>query len=214
LPSAAGVDAVALLPDGRAVVADAQHHLRVYSPGSLVLAELEMPVRIMSLRRDQARMLALPSYKGAAAPPLLLDIARYRVIAELAGHIGRVWSARWVAGGHILTAGSDGTARMWDGATGRQLNVFQGGARFLADATLLTDSIVLAGDADGLLRFWDAASGAKLWTMQAHKSAVIGVHVQDGDVITRGFTGEITRWRLPPAEQVIEACRRHPHCAE
>jgi WD40 repeat protein len=124
-----------------------------------------------------------------------------------------VFSARWVAGGRILTAGADGTARLWEGATGQQLGVYRGGARFLADATLLTDGIVIGADAEGLLRFWDGASGARLWTLQAHKSFVVGVHVQDGDVITRGFTGEITRWRLPPAEEVIEACRRHPHCA-
>lgn len=213
LPSAAGVDAVALLPDGRAVVADSQRRLRVHSAGGVVLADLEMPVRMMSLRRKETRMVALPSYTSAAAAPLLLDLESYRVIAELAGHVGVVFSVRWIAGRWILTAGADGTARLWDGATGRPLNVYRGGTRFLADATFLTDGIVVGGDADGLLRFWDAASSAKLWTMQAHKSAVIGVHVQDGDVVTRGFSGEITRWRLPPAEQVIEECSRHPNCA-
>jgi WD40 repeat protein len=214
LPTAASVDAVALLPDGRAIVSDTQRRLRVYGASGIKLADMEMPVRVMSLRGDATRMVALPNFYSAAAPPLLLDLETFRVIAELAGHVGQVFSARWVRGKRILTAGADGTARLWDGATGRLLNMYRGGTRFLSDATLMNDSIVIGGDADGLLRFWDASSGARLWTMQAHKSAVVSVYAEDGDLITRGFTGEITRWRLPPAEQVIEACRRHPHCAE
>jgi hypothetical protein len=42
---------------------------------------------------------------------------------------------------------------------------------------------------------------------------VIGVHVEGEDIVTRGFTGEISRWRLPASDQVIEACGQHIHCA-
>src|SRR5262249_27420428 len=131
-----------------------------------------------------------------AAPPLVIDLDRYHVVAQLEGHVGQVFSVRWVSEGRIVTAGADGTARLWD-ATGRLLQTYRGGSRFLADATLAPEGLVIAGDADGLLRFWDAASGAKLWTLQAHKSAVIRVHVEGEYIVTRGFTGEISRWRLP-----------------
>ncbi len=163
-----------------------------------------------TLRR---RVVALPSYSGNAAPPLLIDLERYRVIGQLEGHVGRVFSARWVSGRRIITAGADATARLWDGTMGRLLQTYHGGSRFLADATLTSDGRVVAGDADGLVRFWDAASGVKLWTLQAHKLAVIGVHLEDGDVVTRGFTGEISRWRLPKPDEVLDACAGHPPCA-
>jgi WD40 repeat protein len=53
-----------------------------------------------------------------------------------------------------LTTGGDGTARLWDGTTGRLRQTYRGGSCFLADATLAPDgSMVVAGDADGLLRF-------------------------------------------------------------
>ena len=175
--------------------------------------DVEMPVRMMSLRRDGDRVVAVPNYNSAAASPLLIDLEGHRVVAELAGHLGLVYSARWVSGKRVLTAGADGTVRLWDGVAGRPLQIYRGGSRFLADATLLSDSMVIAGDADGLLRFWDTASGARLWTMQAHKSAVIGVHVEGDDLVTRGFTGEISRWRLPGPEHVIEACSGRAHCA-
>ena len=213
LPGAGGVDAVLLLPDGRAVVSDAQRRLRVYAADGRLLAELEMPVRLMSLRRNGARVVTIANYNGPVASPLLIDLDSYRIVAELAGHRGRVFSARWIAGERILTAGADGTARLWDGVAGRSLQVYRGGSRFLADVTLMSETMVVAGDADGLLWFWDAASGARLWTMPAHKSAVIAVHIEDGDLVTRGFTGEMSRWRLPGPEHVIEACSGRAHCA-
>jgi WD40 repeat protein len=212
LQAIGGIDAVGLLPDGRAVASDAQRRLRVYSTDGAVQADIELPVRVMSLRHDGARMVALPKF-SEAAPPLLIDLESHRIVAELKGHTGRVFSARWVSGKRIVTAGADGTARLWDGVAGRSLQVYRGGSRFLGDATLMSESMVIAGDGDGLLRFWDAASGARLWTMQAHKSAVVGVHIEDGDLVTRGFTGEISRWRLPGPAHVLEACSGRPHCA-
>lgn len=100
-----------------------------------------------------------------------------------------------------------------DGATGRLLRTYRGTQRYLADATLTPDGLVLAGDADGFLQFWDAETGDKLWTLPAHKSAVGGVHLEGADIVTRGFTGEISRWRLPGAEATIDACSRHTPCA-
>jgi WD40 repeat protein len=212
LQASAGIDAAELLPDGKMIMSDAARRLRVYARDGTVLADLEMLARIMSFRRNGARIVALPSYIGNKAPPLLIDLERYRVIGQLEGHVGQVFSARW-AGGRIITAGTDGTVRLWDGATGRLLQTYRGSPRFLADATLTPDGFVIAGDADGLLRFWDAASGAKLWTLQAHKSAIIRIHIEGGDIVTRGFTGEISRWRLPRANQVINACVHHADCA-
>jgi WD40 repeat protein/serine/threonine protein kinase len=213
LQASAGIDVAELLPDGRVIVSDAARRLRVYALDGAVLADLEMPVRMMSLRRNAGHVVALPSYTSNAAPPLVIDLDRYRVVAQLEGHLGQVFSARWVSEGRIITAGADGTARLWNSETGRLLQTYEGGSRFLADATLISDGLVVAGDADGLVRFWDAASGVRLWTLQAHKSAVIGVHVEDGDIVTRGFTGEISRWRLPRPDQVIGACARHIPCA-
>ena len=121
------------------------------------------------------------------------------MIAQLAGHVGQVLSARWVAGDRILTAGGDGTARLWDGATGQLRQVYRGSSRFLADATLAPGGFVMAGGADGLLRFWDPASGQLLWTLQVDKSPLVAIHVDGDDIVTRGFSGELSRWTLPSA---------------
>jgi WD40 repeat protein len=147
-------------------------------------------------------LITVPSYTQAD-PPTLWDLENYRLVAQLEGH-EQVRSVRFVADQKILTAGSDGAARLWDG-TGRLLKTYRGSTRFLADATLSPDgTMIVAGDGDGFLRFWDTASGRQLWTLQAHRSHLIGVHFEGADIVTRGFAGDVARWRLPAPEQVIE----------
>jgi WD40 repeat protein len=138
---------------------------------------------------------------------MLLDLEAYRIINQLEGHVGRVFSARFEVG-QIFTAGADGTARRWDGTSGKLLQTYHGSSRFLADATLTPDgSMVVAGGGDGMLRFWDTATAYPLWTLPAHKSHLIGLHFEGAAIVTRGFSGDLARWVLPRSEVVIKACR-------
>jgi WD40 repeat protein len=215
--SSAGIDAVGFLADGRVVVADAAGHLRVYDLGGAMLAELQTGARVRTLRMstDSRRLLTVPSFKGKVAAPELWDTERYRAVAQLTSRgQGQVYSARFVASGDVITSCGDGAARLWDGDTGRLRQTYRGGSRFLVDATLSDDgAMVIGGGGDGQLRFWEATSGRPLWTMPAHRSHLIGVHVEGADIVTRGFSGDIARWSLPRPEQVIEACDQNKRCA-
>jgi WD40 repeat protein len=110
--SSGGVDAADFLLDGRVVATDVRGRLRIYDPErAVVITDLELSTRVRLLRSspDGSRLITIPSYNGKAAPPLLWDLERYRLITELEGHVGRVLSARFVDGGHeILTVGNDG----------------------------------------------------------------------------------------------------------
>ncbi|HEX4421364.1 MAG TPA: protein kinase [Kofleriaceae bacterium] len=211
---AADIDAVALSPDGRILASDAHRRLRVYDPRGAILADLELPMRVMALRIDGDRLVTIPTVPpstGSVASPLLLDLQSYRIIARLDGHIGRVFSARWVDEHQILTAGIDGTARLWNGTSGQLQQTYRGGTRLLDAAILSSEGLVIAGDADGQLRFWDRA-GHPLWNLQAHNSMIIGIHVEDRDIVTRGFNGELARWKLPLSESLIKECSALQHC--
>jgi WD40 repeat protein len=213
LPAApAGVDAVDFLPDNRVVSTDAQRRLRAFAPGGAILTDLEIPTRARSLRVDGGRLVTVPIHTGGTASPVLVDLESHRVIGQLEGHVGRVFSARWVTGHQILTAGADGTARLWDGAMGHPRHVYRAGSRIFADATLASDDLVVAGSADGRLWFWDEDSERLLWALPAHTSQIVGVHVEGNDLVTRGFTGDLARWTLPSSARVIEACSDHERC--
>jgi WD40 repeat protein len=215
--SSGGIDAAGFLLDGRVVAADAQRRLRIYDAGGAVLADLEMSTRARTLRMssNSRRLVTVPSFTRKVAPPELWDLERYRFIIQLEDRgQGQVYSARFVAGGQIVTACGDGAVRRWDETTGQLRQTYRGSSRFLADATIFPDgSMLLAGGGDGLLRFWDVASGRSLWTMPAHRSHLVGLRVEGDDIITRGFSGDLARWTLPKPELVIQACGANEHCA-
>ena len=209
-PSRAGVDAVAMLPDGRVVTADASARLRVIDPKrNVVLVDLGAPSRARLLRPspDGTRLISI-SVRSKQSPPVLWDLKEGRLLTELQGHVGRVFSARFVVDGRqLLTAGRDGSARLWNATTGAHLKTFRGDTAFLVDAALSPDSTtVVAGGSDGLLKFWDAATGHLMWKLQAHTSYIVGVHYEGSDIVTRGIEGDVSRWTLPGSHEVIEAC--------
>jgi hypothetical protein len=181
------------------VAADARGHLLVYADGRLA-GDAQLPSRAMALRVSGSRVVAIPT-KRAAAPPMLVDLEAGRAVA-LIGHVGRVFSARWI-GEAILTTGEDGTARSWNGRTGRPGQVYAGAARALGDATLSPDgAMVAAVGMDGAIRFWSAVGGRPLWTMLAHGAYAIGIQWGNGGIVSRGFNGALARWSLPMAASV------------
>jgi len=101
--------------------------------------------------------------------------------------------------------------RLWDGTTGRPRQRYLGNDQFSFDAILDRDgSTIVAAGSDGVLRFWDTASGRMIWTLRAHRTAITGVHFAGGDIVTRGSTGEISRWNVSklPSQETIERSAR------
>ncbi|HEU4730476.1 MAG TPA: WD40 repeat domain-containing protein, partial [Kofleriaceae bacterium] len=208
-PSSAAIDAAWLIPGDRALAVDAHRRLRVLDVArGKLLADREMPTRVRILRPspDGRRLVTIPSYSGKAAPPLLWDLERYRLVGALEGHLGFVYSARFVDGGRaIITAGSDATVRLWSSESGGARMIYRGGSRFLADATLSPDGVmVVAGGSNGVVRFWDAGSGRALWTVQAHRSHVVGIHFEGEDLVTRGFGGDLSRWSFSAQREIVD----------
>jgi WD40 repeat protein/tRNA A-37 threonylcarbamoyl transferase component Bud32 len=77
------------------------------------------------------------------------------------GGRGAVHDARFSADGRrLLSAGADGTARIWDVATGRLIKALDHHGTEVNAAVFSPDeSRVATGSDDGLVRLWDAASG-------------------------------------------------------
>ncbi|MFL5341850.1 MAG: hypothetical protein ACJ8F7_17020, partial [Gemmataceae bacterium] len=91
-----------------------------------------------------------------------------------AGHRDSLTCVVYSADGtRLATASQDGTAKLWEAATGRLLAELRGHAGYVNYVAFHPDGrqAVTAGE-DGTVRFWDGSSGQALKTLAAHDSAV------------------------------------------
>jgi WD40 repeat protein len=127
--------------------------------------------------------------------PDLPDSALRRV---LTGHAGWVTAVAVAPDGSWLaTASYDGTARIWDSATGRERAVLVGHSGPVQAVAVAPDGSWLAtGGDDATARIWDAASGRERATLSGHASTVAGVAVApDGSwLATASYDGTARIW--------------------
>jgi TPR repeat protein len=91
----------------------------------------------------------------------------------LVGHTDQLASASYSDDGHrIVTASDDGTARIWDADTGRQIGALKRGGR-VTNATFSRDGrrIATASD-DGTISIWDAATDWPIKVLSGHTELV------------------------------------------
>lgn len=85
------------------------------------------------------------------------DVRRRRPVRVLAGHTSAIGTVFYNPDGKLLISTSfDGTARIWDTASGRVLRIFPhslGGGGFSPDG-----SLVAITDPQGIVRFWDGCA--------------------------------------------------------
>lgn len=95
------------------------------------------------------------------------DYRRNTRVAQLVGHVRSILDVAFLPDGErVVTASDDGTARIWDIATGRELQVLRAHDSAVERILITPDGRrIVTASADGTVRIWDASSGRELGSL-------------------------------------------------
>jgi WD40 repeat protein len=127
---------------------------------------------------------------------------------SLAGHTGDVYVAQVVAHGRqLVTAGRDGSLRLWDLDGIPRATILHQYPRELNFVAVAPDGVTLAtGSDDGSVSLWNLAAGRELGHFGGHANWVLcgAISPDGGQLATAGRDNAIRLWALPGGELVAE----------
>jgi WD40 repeat protein len=113
---------------------------------------------------------------------------------------GHEWVIKSVAfspdGRTIITASKDGTARLWDTATGKETLVLRGHEGIVTSAVYSPDGrIVVTASDDKTARIWDVATGREIAVLRGHKDSIgLATFSPDGGSVVTTSYNDSAMW--------------------
>ncbi len=131
-----------------------------------------------------------------------------RLELTLSGHTDIVWYAVFSPDGKLIATGSeDGTAKIWEAVTGKELFTVQASTwRGVNSIAFSPDGKLFAtADADKTARVWDVASGSEILTLNGHSDRVQSVAFSpDGTrLATTSNDGTIRLWDALTGKELL-----------
>jgi WD40 repeat protein len=215
-PLGGAVRVVEVGPDETRIVTGSDDRIiRIWktSPEGLLL-ERELPHRTplaSAVFSPDGKLLATSTYQDNAAFLWDLDQGIQRAVlphrAVLPPQRAVLMAVFSPDGKHLATASSDGTAGLWETATGQPAlaSVLRHDGPVTSVAFSPDGRTLLTGGEDHVARLWDAATGAFLRQLTGHRSIVYSVAFSlDGETILTGsFDGTARRWRTATGTPIL-----------
>ncbi len=145
-------------------------------------------------------------YVADAEAALYSAISAQREIAVLRGHEDGVLQVAYSPNGsQLVSASSDGTARVWNVETGSEIAVLRGHEGAVRSAAFSPDGRrIVTASADKTARLWNAASGAEIAVLEGHDRTVrLALFSPDGRrIVTASDDGTAQLWDATIATRI------------
>lgn len=201
---------------GLAVSADGRFVMTGHDDGTMKLWDARTGKEIRTIRFGQgfcnwSASLSPDGSHGAAGGfgiAKVWDLATGRETITVS-HGNRVLVSRAVFsvdGKRLLTTSHDGTARLWELGTGRQVAAYAGHANIVESAAFSADERrIVTGSCDGTARVWDAATGRELLCLKGHTGVVSrAVFLLDGTrIATAGADHTLRIWNAETGRELM-----------
>lgn len=164
---------------------------------------------------ELASLLAIQAYRTSHTPEAresLNNAAALPLHRRLSGHSSDVYPVAFSPDGHTLASGSaDGTARLWDTATGKAGITLDHISVAVVSLAFSPDGSTLAtGSNEGPVRLWNVATGKPLATLTGHTSQVNAVTFSpDGKTLATGSNDATVRLWDVAARKSRATLREH-----
>ncbi len=90
-------------------------------------------------------------------------------------------------GRHLVSGNSNGSVRIWDANTGKEITAIKGHTKMVNSVAYSPDGTIIASvSEDGSVSIWNAATGAELWTVKETKPAKSVSFNMDGSKVVIG----------------------------
>ena len=145
-----------------------------------VIHELRSSLSLLALRRCLGLWLGVCAFFTlVAAWPLPAQESLHAAEAKLyvqMGHSGAIYSVAFAPNGRwVLTGGWDGTARVWDIATGREIRRLEGDHLIVSFVAFSPDGRTVLSGTGNTARQWDVGTGRELQPFEVHSGDVKSV---------------------------------------
>lgn len=189
------INAVAFSPDGKLLASGSWDGIKLWSVETgAEICTLTGPTNdVWSVTfSPDGRVLA-----AGASDAIVLWEAGWR-FRSFAGHTDSVSSVAFSPDGAFLASGSwDGTIKLWDMSTGREIFTFIGHKGPVNSIAFSPDGKILAsGSRDATIKLWDVTTGQEIHTFTGHMGSVESVAFSpDGRILASGSKdGTVLVW--------------------